>query len=364
MDQLRQGRLSARFSLITCLLLTLHTPWSMAESPQKPSANNYDYSDAHVHVVDFFQEGEPLPELIRAMDKGNIDHAMISGIPLMKKWHESEPKRPRYYAGDDAGMYWYSATDSYVAEAYRKLPKDQQARLHPFLCGFNPTDKNADKHLRQMLETYPDVWQGIGEVLTRHDDLTALTQDDTPRANNEAMYRVYRVAAEFGLPVLLHSNITSKRERNPLYISEIKDALAAHTDVNFIWAHAGTSATLHRYQDKLDFLLTELEKLLASHKNLYVDLSWTVLEPYLLNKDHKAVAGWVALVEQYPNQFMIGSDALGSYDKMAETLNEYAPFLDALSKETARKVARDNFLALLPPKPISDKLAHAHQDKD
>ena len=354
MQQLRQGRLSPRFHLLICLTLILLAPWVIAAPQTQTSASNYYYSDAHVHVVDFFQEGDPLPELIRAMDKGNIDHAMISGIPLMKKWHENEPKRPRYYAGDDAGMYWYSATDSYVAEAYRKLPKDQQARLHPFLCGFNPTDKNADKHLRQMLETYPDVWQGIGEVLTRHDDLTALTQDDTPRANNEAMYRVYRVAAEFGLPVLLHSNITSKRERNPLYISEINDALAAHTDVNFIWAHAGTSATLHRYQDKLDFLLAELEKLLANHKNLYVDLSWTVLESYLLNKDHKAVAGWVALVEQYPTRFMIVSDALGSY----------TPFLDALSKETARKVARDNFLALLPPKPISDKLAKSQQDKD
>jgi predicted TIM-barrel fold metal-dependent hydrolase len=364
MQQQRQGRLSPRFRLLICLTLTLLAPWVIAAPQTQTSASNYHYSDAHVHVVDFFQEGDPLPELIRAMDKGNIDHAMISGIPLMKKWHENEPKRPRYYAGDDAGMYWYSATDSYVAEAYRKLPKDQRERLHPFLCGFNPTDKNADKHLRQMLETYPDVWQGIGEVLTRHDDLTALTQDDTPRANNEAMYRVYRVAAEFGLPVLLHSNITSKRERNPLYISEINDALAGHSDVNFIWAHAGTSATLHRYQDKLDFLLAELEKLLANHKNLYVDLSWTVLESYLLNKDHKAVAGWVALVEQYPTRFMIGSDALGSYDKMGEALKEYTPFLDALSKETAGKVARDNFLALLPPEPISDKLVKSQQDKD
>jgi predicted TIM-barrel fold metal-dependent hydrolase len=363
MPTLRQGQFAAHIYTLVALLLALASPSNFADTA-KYTGTKYSYSDAHLHVVDFFQEGDPLPDLIRAMDKGGIDHAMISGIPLMKKWHENEPKRPRYYAGDDAGMYWYSATDSYVAEAYRKLPKEQRERLHPFLCGFNPTDKNADKHLRQMLETYPNVWQGIGEVLTRHDDLTALTQDDTPRANNEAMYRVYRVAAEFDLPVLLHSNITSKRERNPLYVSEIKDALAAHQDVNFIWAHAGTSATLHRYQDKLDFLLTELEKLLADHDNLYIDLSWTVLEPYLLDKNQDAAAGWLKLVEQYPTRFMIGSDALGSYDKIAASLGEYTPFLSALSKETAQKIARDNFLALLPPKPISDKLANADQDKD
>ena len=160
-----------------------------------------------------------------------------------------------------------------------------------------------------MLETYPNVWQGIGEVLTRHDDLTALTQDDTPRANNEAMYRVYRVVAEFDLPVLLHSNITSKRERNPLYVSEIKDALAAHQDVNFIWAHAGTSATLHRYQDKLDFLLTELENCWLTTTTSTSIYRALVLEPYLLDKNQDAAAGWVKLVEQYPTRFMIGSDA-------------------------------------------------------
>ncbi|MFO7905657.1 MAG: hypothetical protein R6U98_23570 [Pirellulaceae bacterium] len=60
---------------------------------------------------------------------------------------------------------------------------------------------------------YPDLWQGIGEVFTRHGDITALTEGDIPRANNEALARVYRLAAEYDLPVVLHSNITSKREQ-------------------------------------------------------------------------------------------------------------------------------------------------------
>lgn len=47
-------------------------------------------------------------------------------------------------------------------------------------------------------------------------------------ANSETMYRVYRVAAEFKPPVLLHRNITLKRERNPLYVGEFEDALTSH----------------------------------------------------------------------------------------------------------------------------------------
>lgn len=154
-----------------------------------------------------------MPKLLKAMADNRIEHVMISGIPVAKKWHEDEPKRPRYYAGDDADAYWYSATDVIVAAAVNSLAPEQRQYFHPFLSGFNPNDKNSAAHIQRMLDLNPGLWQGIGEVFTRHDDLTALTSGDTPRANNEAMTRIYHLAAENDLPVMLHSNITSKREK-------------------------------------------------------------------------------------------------------------------------------------------------------
>jgi hypothetical protein len=61
-------------------------------------ARDYRYSDAHLHYVDFFQETEGMPALLKAMDKAGVEQSMIAGIPVAKKWHEDEPKRPRYYA--------------------------------------------------------------------------------------------------------------------------------------------------------------------------------------------------------------------------------------------------------------------------
>lgn len=311
-------------------------------------AREYHYSDAHLHYVDFFQESEGMPALLEAMDKARIDQSMISGIPVAKKWHEDEPKRPRYYAGDDADAYWYSATDIYVAAALEKLPPEQRRRFHPFLSGFNPVDKNAVAHIERMLEMHPGLWQGIGEVFTRHDDLTALTSGDTPRANNEAMTRIYHLAAEQDLPVLIHSNITSKRERNPLYLAEIEEPLRNHPHTRFIWAHAGSSLEIHRHQTRMDFLLPTLERLLDAYPNLYIDLSWSVLEPYLLDGKGKPVAEWLALVERFPERFMLGSDVVGRFGSLGEQMHGFDPFLDALPEAVARKVARDNFLAVLP----------------
>eukprot|EP00659_Diplonema_papillatum_P017897 gene17897-27563_t len=311
-------------------------------------ARDYAYSDAHLHYVDFFQESAGMDKLLKAMADNRIEHVMISGIPVAKKWHEDEPKRPRYYAGDDADAYWYSATDVFVADAVNKLSPEQRQRFHPFLSGFNPNDKNAASHIQRMLDLNPGLWQGIGEVFTRHDDLTALTSGDTPRANNEAMTRIYHLAAENDLPVMVHSNITSKREKNPLYLAEMEEPLRNHPHTRFIWAHAGSSMEIHRHQTQMDFLLPTLARMLEAYPNLYVDLSWSVLTPYLLDEAGKARPEWVKLVERFPDRFMLGSDVVGRFNKLGKEMRSFDPFLDALPEDVARKVARDNFLAILP----------------
>lgn len=306
------------------------------------------YIDGHLHYVDFFQESEGMQALLTEMNQGNISHAAIMGIPVAKKWQEDEPKKPRYYAGDDADLYWYSATDFYVLQAIQQLKPEQQKRFFPFLSGFNANDKNAATHIRRTLEMNPGFWQGIGEVFTRHDDVTALMQGDTPRANNDAMMKVYRVAAEYDLPVLLHSNVTSKRERNPLYLEELEEALSKNPDVRFIWAHAGTSMELHRHQEELDFLLPLLQRLLKENDNLYIDLSWTMLEPYLLNAKGKPNADWLKLLQNHPKRFVLGSDVVGRFSNLGKTLHSFDPLLDALPKDVAQAIAEDNFPTLLP----------------
>lgn len=318
------------------------------------AAAEHSTIDAHLHAVDFFQESEGVSRLIDCMDEGNISHSVVLGIPVAKKWHEDEPEEPRYYAGDDASVYWYSATDFWVHDFVEQADEDERERLIPFLSGFNPTDKHAADYIRRLLDHHPDFWQGIGEVFLRHDDLTALTQGDTPRADSEAMMKVYRVAADHDLPVLLHSNITSKREHKPLYLEELEKAVKDNPDVDFIWAHAGTSKEIHRHQGKLDFLHETVERLLEEYDNLYIDLSWTVLEPYLLDEDGKPRDKWVDLVEKYPDRFTIGSDVVGKFKSQPKIMQDFEPFLEALDDDTADKVASENILSLVPARHDSD----------
>jgi predicted TIM-barrel fold metal-dependent hydrolase len=162
------------------------------------------------------------------------------------------------------------------------------------------------------------------------------------------MKRIYHLAAENDLPVMLHSNITSKREKNPLYLKEVEEPLRNHPHTRFIWAHAGTSAEIHRHQTQLEFLLPTVSRMLEAYPNLFIDLSWSMLTPYLLDEQGKPRAQWLALVEKYPERFMLGSDVVGRFNKLGEEMRSFTPFLDALPEDVARKVARDNFLAILP----------------
>jgi len=305
------------------------------------------YSDAQLHYVDFVQESDGMDALFEAMDEANVQDVAIMGLGVAKKWEESAPKEPRYYMGDEAPVYYYSATDPLLAHAILKLPQKRRARLHPFIAGFNPTDLNAVNHIRLMLDMYPGLWKGIGEILTRHDDLTALTNDETPRANHPALMKVYELAAQRKLPVILHSNLTSKRERELIYLEELTGALTNNPQTTFIWAHAGTSAEIHRYQDRIEGLPTTVETLLKNHDNLYIDLSWTVLDTYLLDGDDPD-ATWVALVTAYPSRFLVGTDLVGSFDNLAQNIRAFDVFLNALPQDVADQVARTNLLAPLP----------------
>ena len=242
------------------------------------------YVDAHLHYVDFMQESEGMDAMFNAMDKARVEQAWVFGLPVVKKWEQSAPRRPRYFLGDEAPLYYYSATDDLLAQAIAALPQERRRRLVPFISGINPTDLNAARHVEALIERYPGLWRGIGEVITRHDDLTALTEGETPRANHPALMKVYRVAA-----------------------------------------------------------------LLERYDNLYVDLSWSVREHYLLDDDRPREV-WLTLINDHPDRFTLGTDLVGHFGSMKKILNSYRPLLNALPEEVARRVASDNAKALVPEK--------------
>lgn len=310
--------------------------------PNAPIAIKYRLADCHFHFVDFLQHTDGMRAALAAMDAAGVDDTMMCGMPLVKKWSVQEPVQPQYYLEDDARCYWYSATDVFVAREVQSVPEVDRKRIHPFICGFNGTDRNAVEHVQRMIEWYPGVWQGIGEVMGRHDDLTALTYGDTSQPDSVALEPVYKLAAKYDMPVFIHSNISSVWKREPIYLHEMETAVKRNPKTKFVWCHAGVSRRVD-----VPTLTKEIRRMLSSYRNLKIDLSWVVYDTYLM-KDNRAADDWISLIEAYPDRFMVGSDIVGHFATYAPTMQRYYVLLDALKPETAKRVAKDNFLSVLP----------------
>ena len=98
-----------------------------------------------------------------------------------------------------------------------------------------------------------------------------------------------------------------------------------------------------------------MRRMLKTYPNLWIDLSWVVYPNYVA-PNGKPDKEWVALVEEFPDKFMIGTDAIGHFDNYEKTIKQYYSFLDALTPKTAHLVAQKNFLSILPLR-VRKKLA-------
>ena len=357
------------------------------------SVQSQPYGDCHFHLLDFLQNGEfdnrdgafpcnasglmkdgryfqlpygerhrRLTGLIDVTDKHNIADVVVCGMPFVKKWAEDDFfLRPKYYLDSSSRVKAARDTDLQVAAAFMdyrrrfagdKTQLDKLTRLHPFVCGLDTTDLGAVDLAIKRIQEYPGVWEGLGELMSRHDDLTNLTTGERPRANHPSFIRLFKFAGRVSLPVSIHHNVApiSRNEselKQPLYLDEFLALLknTIHNEANaanrpkVIWCHAGISRRIvvENYRQTLERILDEY------HEYLYLDLSWVVLGAYV----YKNLEEWVALIQKYPDNFLIGSDSVGKYSGIPMELKKYQALLSALPAETRSKVAYKNLASIL-----------------
>jgi hypothetical protein len=307
-----------------------------AGSLSRLAGSKYPIVDAHLHVVNFIQETPGGEALVEAMDRAHVPEAVVFGLPVSKVWTEYDVEPPDYYLANDSPCYYYGCTDVLVAEMVRALPAGSQARLYPLICGFNPVDRYAVRHVERLYRQYPDVWSGIGELLLRHDDLTAFTYGENARANHRALWPVYEFAAHYDLPVLVHQNVTSvTKSDHPVYLHELEEALREFPRTRFVFAHCGMSRRVD-----VPFYHQMVDRLLAKYPNLSVDYSWIVYDVTIC-PDGRPSPEWIALTERYSDRICLGSDLVTRFERLGPELQRYDVFLDALGEKARADVCTD-----------------------
>ena len=363
-------------------------------------------ADCHVHMVDFLQNGgylhngrevppqvsHTLPAgsrhlrielLLWKMNQCNISHAMICGMPFVKKWSEDDPFRSTYYLHSSSRVVRARDTDYTIAlaiEDFRAAHPDrfkkEFPRIYPFICGFNGTDVGAVGMIIKRIKEFPGVWKGIGEVMSRHDDLTNLSLGERPRADHSSLFRIYDFAGDHGLPVSLHHNLAPIShdgvDHGTRYLGELIHSFEEFPKTVFILCHAGVSRriVMNDLTDIID------EQILAKHKShVYVDLSWVVFEDYMVQNDEHAQpvadedgdpsikAEWIELIEKYRDNFMLGSDVVADFREYHGQIRKYNALLKHLRPKTREKVASGNFVRIMPKKGLTLPHEYVYPEK-
>jgi hypothetical protein len=371
--------MSHRVALLATVIAGLVFSEARAQSPAE-DMSGISIADCHIHLLDFLQNGDYLengdrvysdPEhtlpagqrgkrieaILLVMDDFNVSHAIISGMPFVKKWSEDETFRSGYYL--DSGSRVVRARDTdyvialavqdYLAKGGRDAER-QMERLAPFICGFDGTDLGAVDMIIKRIKEFPGLFKGIGEVMSRHDDLTNLSQGERPRGNHPSLFRIFDFAGEHGLPVAIHHNIApispTGDEKKPRYVSEVLAAFEEFPNTNFIWCHSGISRRII-----IKDLPLHVGELLEEHgDHVYIDLSWVVYEMYILNDLDR----WVDLIEKHPDNFMLGSDKVARFHNYGPEIRKYDSLLAAIEDPvTRRKLASENMIRLMPKEGIT-----------
>ncbi len=313
----------------------------------EPQQQAHAFNDSHLHLTNYVQEGVDLKEVLALMGT-RVERAALFGIPLQQQWSSriSADHPPTYYLESDAPLYYYSFTDAVIATAVLALPADQRARFDPMITGFNPADMYAVDHVRRVLRTFPGVFEGIGEFSIHKEFVTSKVAGEPPSLLDPALDRLLDLAAEAGLVVLIHNDITTpfpKEGARPAYFEQLRALLLRHAGATVIWAHAGLGRVIEPVANQV----TLLDGLLSDPRlpNLHIDLSWIETAKHLVQTP-ESVRQWAGLIRRHPDRFLFGSDAVApeSEPDYLETYAKYAPLWRALAPDVRDRVLKGNYV--------------------
>lgn len=138
------------------------------------------------------------------------------------------PDRPPTYSEDHD--VWILA----VAEKYPDI-------IIPMLGGFDPADPNAVSYVEEQLKT--GKWKGIGEL-----DLRNSVKKTTTPINDPTMMEIYKLAATYDIPVMVHYSFCYKTDCNSGK-AEYENALKENPKTKFISAHGCLPDFMKKYEN-------------------------------------------------------------------------------------------------------------------
>ena len=262
-----------------------------------PFAAAADYAgpiiDAHSHVPN----ATAIDAYVTAMKKHNVTNVVLLGVGGVQK--------------DDV---------AWIAAAAKKYP----GVVVPAAPVMDPSDAGVAK-AAEALDALKA--KALGEV---HGRQVSRKIDRDPTTFG----KLFELAASRGVPVVIHEELTDAATK------QLETALAAHRKTTVVIAHGGEGPP------------SRVDGLLARHPNLVFDLSGMHFQrkPALATETGPIDSAWKAVIEKYPDRFLMGIDVWAARLFEAPTLDKLMTWtrriLGELKPDVAERVAAKNAAAI------------------
>jgi predicted TIM-barrel fold metal-dependent hydrolase len=203
----------------------------------------------------------------------------------------------------------------------------------------------AADHVRRVLQTFPGVFEGIGEFSIHKEFVSSKIAGGPASLSDPALDRLFDFAAEAGLVAIFHNDVNrpfAKAGTTPVFIEQARALFLRHPKNTIIWAHTG----LGRVVQPVEGHLAMIESMLAdpAFKNLYFDISWDEVAKYAVSSP-EAIQKTAALLNKYPDRFLFGTDTVAPKDPKAyyAVYDMWKPVFDRLDKEAKAKILKGNY---------------------
>jgi predicted TIM-barrel fold metal-dependent hydrolase len=299
------------------------TPLSLsADAPEpitlEPQTHARPIADAHLHYKWNQAEVTSPQQAAAALRENNVALAVVTGTPAERvlELYEQAPEIVvpifgAYRRGGD--WFGWQGRASLVDEA------------------------------RAALENGP--YRGIGEL--------HLIGGFAKRWNrSDVLQALLALTAEHDVPMLIHTEFS--RAEPTLSICE------ANPHNRIVLAHAGAALPP-----------AEVRRVLETCPHVWMDLSardpWRFISFPISDEDGRLLPDWETLVLDYPDRFLIGSDAVWPVDRLdawdradtgwehiGEFLDFHRRWASFLPEDVQQKVLHDNAVAVFRPRPSAD----------
>ncbi|MFD3261169.1 amidohydrolase family protein [Paenibacillus lentus] len=222
-------------------------------------------------------------------------------------------------------------TDAAAWKAYQSSP-DQ---FLPFFSGFDLHDEGSLDVIRDNLEK---GYFGLGEIAgaSTYSPIVSLAYWKASDPMDGFLPEIYDLIATYKAPILLHID-----PPNGLPILKLEQALEAHPNTTFIFAH------MNAYNSP-----EEIDRLLGIYPNLYADFfaGFSVYNPD--GGGHPEI--FIPIMKKYPDRFILSSDSGYGIESEEQAIDAMYRILYLLDDPAlAKKIAHDNMMAIIQAQPAT-----------